>query len=102
MRRAAKYENLTYIAPNPTKQEIKNILVMSLLDKVSGELNIYIGGYVTWKALFGQPALCEKSQPKRRTPPQKEMSSLIIPIDCSPFVAKSLCARQVSHMFFPC
>jgi len=34
---------------------------MALLDKVSGELNIYIGGYVTWKALFGQPALCEKS-----------------------------------------
>jgi hypothetical protein len=30
---------------------------MSLLDKVSGELNIYIGGYVTRKALYERPAL---------------------------------------------
>jgi hypothetical protein len=74
---------------------------MSLLDKVSGELNIYIGGYVTWKALFTRPTLCENPKPRRRTPPQKDMSSLIVAIDCSPFVAKSLYARQVSHMCFP-
>lgn len=44
---AGRRNTKSHVHRQTTKTRKQDILVMSLLDKVSGELNIYIGGYVT-------------------------------------------------------
>ena len=73
---------------------------MALLDKVSGELNLYIGGCVLnrLKIRWHMPILAKV---KWATPPKKNCESDNW-IDCSLSVERNRSGKPVLHMYFLC
>lgn len=73
---------------------------MSLLDKVSGELNLYIGGYVTHSC---NDCVANASGERRTvSATTKKVYESDCSTDCSLFVERNLFVRLVSLMYFRC